>query len=136
MSHSLYHRNTLPDEEIIALLRSTCLVGTTPLRLHPAGTTTSRQEARCSQTDTSQDTSSHRAPLDTDTCPSLDTNISPRHPPLLRTGHSMAKLTPIDTDPIHWPKTPPMSNVSAQRTISFDTYYDSCTPSTRGGRSM
>jgi len=27
-------------------------------------------------------------------------------------------LTPIDTDPIHWPKTPPMSNVSAQRSIS------------------
>ena len=37
----------------------------------------------------------------------LDTNdLSPGHPPLLRTGHSMAKkLTPIDTECHHGPHT-------------------------------
>ena len=52
----------------------TCLVGYTPLRLlHTLQDT-------ISQTDTSQETSSHRAPLDTNI---VDTNdISPGYPPL------------------------------------------------------
>ena len=44
----------------------------------PAGTTTSRQEARCSQ-----DTPSHRAPLDINICP----GVRPAATPLLSTGH-------------------------------------------------
>ena len=49
---------------------TTCLVGTPPLRLHLL-----QPERRdtISQNDTSQETPSHRAPLDA--CPSLDTNI-------------------------------------------------------------
>ena len=51
----------------------------------------------------SQTRTSHRAPLDTDTYPLTPTPVQ-APTPLLSTGHSMAKLTPIDTyTPIRWP---------------------------------
>ena len=47
-------------------------------------------------------TPSHRAPLDTDTCPSLDTtDISPGHTPSPK--YQTPTVTPLDTDSIRWP---------------------------------
>ena len=59
---------------------TTCLVGYTPLRLHPATGTTrpSRNQPRR--------TPSHRAPLDTNTL-TPTTSVQDTHTPLLSTGH-------------------------------------------------
>jgi len=83
------------------MLSSTCLVG------HPsieATTTPATGTTRPSRKPTPQETPSHRAPLDTNTL-TPTTSVQATPPLLLRTGHSMAKLTPIDTECHHGPHT-------------------------------
>ena len=71
--------------------------------------------------------------------PLTPTSVQATPPLLLRTRHSMAKLTPIDTKCHHGPHSlaeyPLNGNLPdvkclPQRSISFDTYCRSCTPST------
>ena len=72
--------------------RHPSIEATTPAT-SPAGTT--RQAKRKLATFQETDSFTSRTWLDTNIC----------QPPLLRTGHSMAKLTPIDTECHHGPHT-------------------------------